>query len=156
MIDQAVTELAPWLGTVGACQSVGASRASLYRWRTPPPQRPSRARTPSARALSALERQTVLDRLHEDRFADCSPAHVYATLLDEGSYLASERTMYRLLAAQGEVHERRDQLTHPAYARPELLASAPNEVWSWDITKLLGPAGRTPFVGPPRVRVWWI
>jgi putative transposase len=145
MIDQAVIELEPLLGTVGACQSVGASRASLYRWRTPPPARPSRARTPSSRALSALERTMVLKRLHEERFADCSPAHVYATLLDEGSYLASERTMYRLLAAQGEVRERRDQLTHPAYARPELLASAPNHVWSWDITKLLGPATWTYF-----------
>jgi putative transposase len=87
----------------------------------------------------------VLARLHEERFVDCSPAHVYATLLDEGTYLASERTMYRLLAAQGEVRERRDQLTHPAYSRPELLASEPNQVWSWDITKLLGPAAWTYF-----------
>jgi putative transposase len=145
MIEQAVSEIAPLLGTVGACDALGASRASLYRWRTPPPARPSRARPLSARALTGLERGVVLARLHEDRFADCSPAHVYATLLDEGSYLASERTMYRLLAAQGEVRERRDQLTHPPYARPELLASAPNQVWSWDITKLLGPATWTYF-----------
>ena len=71
---------------------------------------------------------------------DSSPAEVYATLLDEERYLASERTMYRLLAAEGEVRERRDQLTHPAYWKPELLAQEPNEIWSWDITKLLGPA----------------
>jgi putative transposase len=135
MIEQAVSEIAPLLGTVRACDALGASRASVYRWRTPPPARPSRARTASSRALSGLERGVVLARLHETRFADCSPAHVYATLLDEGTYLASERTMYRLLAAQGEVRERRDQLTHPPYTRPELLASEPNQVWSWDIER---------------------
>jgi len=78
--------------------------------------------------------------LHSERFVDAAPAQVYATLLDEGVYLASERTMYRLLAATGSSRERRDQLRHPAYARPELLAERPNELWSWDITKLLGPA----------------
>jgi putative transposase len=84
--------------------------------------------------------------LHSDRFVDSSPAQVWATLLDEGCYLASERTMYRLLAARhGGVRERRDQLTHPAYARPELLATGPNEVWSWDISKLKGPATWTCF-----------
>jgi putative transposase len=83
--------------------------------------------------------------LHSERFVDCSPAQVWATLLDEGSYLASERTMYRLLAASGEVRERREQLTHPAYAKPELLAEHPNELWSWDISKLLGPAKWTYF-----------
>jgi len=81
-----------------------------------------------------------LAELHSPRFVDCSPAQVWATLLDEGRYRASERTMYRLLAANGERRERRDQLRHPAYARPELLAERPNEVWSWDISKLLGPA----------------
>jgi putative transposase len=81
----------------------------------------------------------VLDVLHSERFVDRSPAAVVATLLDEDRYLASERTMYRLLAAAGEVRERRDQLVHPAYAKPELLAERPNELWSWDITKLLGP-----------------
>ena len=145
MIEQAVLEIEPLLGTLPACRALGASRASIYRSRTPPPARPSRARPVSPRALSVPERAVVLDRLHEERFVDCSPAHVYATLLDEGMYLASERTMYRLLAAQGEVRERRDQLTHPAYARPELLASQPNQVWSWDITKLLGPATWTYF-----------
>ena len=145
MIEQAIVEIEPLLGTLPACRALGASRASIYRWRTPPPARPSRARPLSPRALSGPERGVVLDRLHEQRFVDCSPAHVYATLLDEGTYLASERTMYRLLAAHGEVRERRDQLTHPAYARPELLASQPNEVWSWDVTKLLGPATWTYF-----------
>jgi putative transposase len=94
----------------------------------------------SGRALSPEERATVLDVLRSPRFVDCSPTQVWATLLDEGRYLCSERTMYRLLAAQGEVRERRDQLTHPAYVKPELLAQRPNELWSWDITKLLGPA----------------
>jgi putative transposase len=97
------------------------------------------------RALSVVEQQVVRDVLHSDRFQDAAPAAVYATLLDEGTYLASERTMYRLLAAEGETRSRRDQLVHPSYAKPELLATAPNQVWSWDITKLLGPAKWTYF-----------
>jgi len=96
-------------------------------------------------ALSDEERAAVLAQLHADRFADASPAQVYATLLDEGTYLASQRTMYRILAASAEVRERRDQLRHPAYAKPELLATAPRELWSWDITKLKGPAKWTWF-----------
>jgi hypothetical protein len=91
-------------------------------------------RTPPVMALSALERETVLAVLRSERFVDQSPAQIWATLLDEGQYLCSERTMYRLLAERGEVRERRDQLTHPCYARPELLATAPNQVWSWDIS----------------------
>ena len=87
----------------------------------------------------------MLARLHEPRFVDLAPAEVYATLLDEGAYLCSERTMYRLLARRAEVQERRDQLRHPAYAAPELLARHPNELWSWDITKLLGPVKWTYF-----------
>ena len=97
------------------------------------------------RALSTPERTAVLDVLHSPRFQDAAPAAVYATLLDEGTYLASERTMYRLLAADGETRPRRDQLVHPTYQKPELLATAPNQVWSWDITKLLGPAKWTYF-----------
>jgi putative transposase len=98
-------------------------------------------RRPPARALTQAERDAVLAELHSERFADSSPAQVWATLLDEGRYLASERTMYRLLAAEhGRVRERRDHRAHPAYNRPELLASRPNELWTWDITKLLGPA----------------
>jgi len=87
----------------------------------------------------------VLEQLHTPRFVDLAPGEVYATLLDEGRYLCSERTMYRLLAAHAEVRERRDQLRHPVYAVPELLARRPNELWSWDITKLLGPAKWTYF-----------
>ncbi len=92
------------------------------------------------RALSPAEQQALREVLHSPRFRDAAPAAVYATLLDEGVYLASERTMYRLLAASGETRERRAQLVHPVYSKPELLATAPNQVWSWDITKLLGPA----------------
>ena len=87
----------------------------------------------------------MLEQLHTPRFVDLAPGEVYATLLDEGRYLCSERTMYRLLAAHAEVRERRDQLRHPVYAAPELLARRPNELWSWDITKLLGPAKWTYF-----------
>jgi putative transposase len=100
--------------------------------------RTSRTRPP--RALSDAERQAVRELLHAPRFVDVAPAEVVATLLDEGVYLASERTMYRILAEAGQTGERRNQLTHPRRARPELLATRPNELWSWDITKLLGPA----------------
>ena len=96
-------------------------------------------------ALSAGERDAVLTLLHEPRFVDLAPGEVYATLLDEGTYLCSERTMYRLLAEHAEVRERRNQLRHPVYAAPELLARRPNELWSWAITKLLGPAKWTYF-----------
>jgi len=97
------------------------------------------------RALSVVEQHAVLDLLHSPRFRDAAPATVYATLLDDRVYLASERTMYRLLATAGETRARRDQLVHPTYAKPELLATAPNQVWSWDITKLLGPVTWTYF-----------
>ena len=141
MIDEAVEAVEPLVGTAPACRALGASRASLYRRRTPPEPRPRRPRPAPARALSGAEREAVLEQLHSERFVDSSPAQVWATLLDEGTYLASQRTMYRLLAAaNGGVRERRDQLTHPPYARPELLASRPNEVRSWDVTKLPGPA----------------
>ena len=96
-------------------------------------------RATPARALPPAERQQVLDVLHAPRFIDLAPAQVYATLLDEGTYRCSERTMYRVLAEQEEVRERRAQRRHPIYAAPELLATAPNQLWSWDITKLKGP-----------------
>ena len=141
MIEQTVQELSPIIGTRPACRALGAAPATVYRRRRPPEPRPRRPRPLPTRALSQQEREAVLAELHCERFVDCSPAAVWATLLDEGRYLASERTMYRLLEARhGGVRERRDQLSHPAYARPELLAQRPNEVWSWDITKLLGPA----------------
>ena len=137
MIEQTVQELTPIVGTRPACRALGAAPATIYRRRRPSEPRPTRARAVPARALSEAERQTVLAELHCERFVNCSPAQVWATLLDEGRYLAFERTFYRLLAAQnGGVRERRDQRTHPGYAKPELLAEHPNEVWSWDITKL--------------------
>jgi len=132
--------LAPEVGMARACRVLGVARATAYRHRDPKPPRFSRPRRPPPLALSDEERGAVLAELHSERFADASPAAVYATLLDEGMYLASERTMYRLLAAAAEVRERRNQLRHPAYAKPELLATGPNELWSWDITKLKGPA----------------
>ena len=122
------------------CQSLDLSRATLYRWRRPKLARgpkPPRARHP--RSLRPVERQAILDTLHSERFCDASPAEVHATLLEEETYLASPRTMYRVLAEANEVRERRDQLQHPPYAKPELLATQPNQVWSWDITKLKGP-----------------
>ena len=145
MIEHAVEELTPIVGTRPACRALGAAPATIYRRRNPPVPRRKRAKSPSARALSGEEREAVLEELHSERFIDCSPAQTWATLLDEGRYLASERTMYRILAAAGETRERRDQLVHPPYARPELLAERPNELWSWDITKLLGPAKWTYF-----------
>jgi len=145
MIEHAVEELTPIVGTRPACRALGAAPATIYRRRNPPTPRPKRPKPPPARALSGEECKAVLDVLHSERFVDCSPAHTWAALLDEGRYLASERTMYRLLAAEGETGDRRDQLVHPHYERPELLAQRPNELWSWDITKLLGPAKWTYF-----------
>jgi len=150
----AVTHLAPTVGVVAACDFLGVARASFYRQRpvlgppmaptTPPPSLPADRPAP-ARALSPVERTSVLAVLHEERFQDRSPAAIQATLLDEGQYLCSTRTMYRILEQEGESRERRDQLVHPPYQRPELLATAPNQLWSWDITKLLGPAKWTYF-----------
>jgi putative transposase len=148
----AVTHLAPTVGVVDACEFLGVARASFYRERPPlgPPASPAPEPVLSelsapARSLSRDERAGVLAVLHDQRFQDRSPAAVQATLLDEGQYLCSARTMYRLLEQAGESRERRDQLVHPAYQRPELLATAPNQLWSWDITKLLGPAKWTYF-----------
>lgn len=103
-----------------------------------PPGEPTLAS--HARALTAVERQLILDALHSERFVDRAPAEVYHTLLDEGIYLGSVRTYYRVLAENLEVKERRAQRRHPEYAKPELIATGPNQVWTWDITKLLGPA----------------
>jgi len=129
------------VGLSAACAAVGLCRATYYRWLHPHPVKDGPVPRPqSPRALSAPERDKVLETLHSPRFVDQSPAEVYATLLDEGTYLCSERTMYRLLESQQEVRERRDQLRHPSYAAPELLATRPKELWSWDITKLRGPS----------------
>jgi putative transposase len=138
-----VTDVGPRLGIAPTCKALGLPRATYYRRRQP--ARARSPRRPSPRALCAEEQTAVLGVLHEPRFVDLAPAEVYATLLDEGRYLCSERTMYRLLAAHQEVRERRNQLRHPRYAAPELLARRPNELWSWDITKLLGPAKWTYF-----------
>jgi putative transposase len=142
---ETVFAVAPEIGLASACRALGVSRATAYRHRSPTPPAATHSRRRSPLALSDEERAAVLAELHAERFVDASPAAVYATLLDEGTYLASERTMYRLLASNAEVRERRNQLRHPAYARPELLATGPNELWSWDITKLKGPATWTWF-----------
>jgi putative transposase len=138
----AVEQVATSIGTAPACQVLGVPRASLYRGRRPVTV--ARPRPTPSRALDPVERQGVLDLLHT-RFIDQAPAQVHAALLDEGTYLCSPRTMYRLLDAAHEVKERRDQVRRPHYAAPELLATRANEVWSWDITKLLGPAKWTYF-----------
>jgi putative transposase len=124
------------LPVLASCAALRVPRATYYRR-----QRPARVhcRRAQHRALSAVERQEVLDLLHEPRFVDLAPAQVHAVLLDEDRYLCSERTMYRVLAANTEVRERRNQLRHPLYAKPHLVANGPNQLWSWDITKLLGP-----------------
>jgi putative transposase len=142
-VEVAVTTLSPIVGTTAACRALGQPRSSWYRAhrRSPaPPRLPRSAPRPQPRALSAAERQQVLEVLHQERFWDAAPAGVYAALLDEGVYLASISTMYRLLRQQGETGDRRRHATHPARVKPELVATAPNQCWSWDITKLAGPA----------------
>ena len=134
-----VTELGPRLGVRPVCDALGVAPATYYRQRRAKVLGPWPRRA-SSRALASTERQQVLDVLHEPRFVDLAPAEVYATLLDEGTYYASERSMYRVLAAEAEVRERRAQRRHPVFAAPELLATGPNQVWSWDITRLKGPA----------------
>ena len=147
-LTEGLASAMPVKGTVSAtCAALGLSRASLQRStkrQSRPPTAPLSRPSP-ARALPAGSRQTVLDLLRSPRFADLAPAEIYATLLDEGVYHCSVSTMYRLLAANNEVLVRRKQLRHPIYTKPELLAVCPSEVWSWDITKLKGPAKWTYF-----------
>ena len=147
-----VHELTAALGAGPACRALGLWRGAPARRRAlldraafvgPRPRRAARPSPPLA--LDAHERAVLLDTLNSERFVDTAPAAVHATLLDEGRYLGSVRTMYRLLAADGGSRERRNQLTHPPYTKPELLAIAPNQVWSWNITKLKGPAKWTCF-----------
>jgi len=140
----AVDQLAPTVGIKSACDALGVVRASFYRRPVFGP-RPLMVRPSPARALNAEERETVRSVLNSARFQDCAPAAIQATLLDEGQYLCSTRTMYRVLEQDGATRERRDQLTHPEYQKPELLATEPNQLWSWDITKLRGPAKWTYF-----------
>jgi len=143
----AAHQLGQKVGRAAACRALHVPRASLYRHLRPPREQsdPPAPRPSPPRALAPAERQLVLDHLNTERFRDKAPPEVYATLLDEGTYLCSLRTMYRILEEAGEVRERRDQLQHPPYHKPQLLANAPNQVWSWDITKLLGPAKWTYF-----------
>jgi len=138
VIDAGVTELAPIVGTRAACAALGRSRATHYRHRRPKltvDRQPRR----SHRALTPAEQDAVIEVLDSERFCDQAPAQVWATLIDEGTYLASVSTMYRLLRARTEIRERRRQARHPAKVKPELVATGPNQVWSWDITKLAGP-----------------
>src|SRR3990167_7100069 len=140
----ATRSLSTEIGIKPACDAFGIVRSGFYRGQGPataPAPRPSPPRT-----LSAEERQAVLATLHSDRFIDTAPATVYATLLDEGRYHCSIRTLYRILDEQAEVKERRNQLRHPVYQKPELLATAPNQVWSWDIRseeRRVGKEGRS-------------
>lgn len=142
MIDAAIIELAPYVGVRAGCAAVGEAQARWYRRhrQSPPPPKPERVPASQPRALSELERKELRAVLNSEEHVDEAPATVYAKLLDEGIYLASVPTMYRVLREHDEVRERRRQATHPAAKKPELLATEPNEVWSWDITKLLGPA----------------
>ncbi len=147
MIDAAIEELVPLVGVRKACEATGEPQARWYRRhrQSPPVARPVRPPAPQPRALSVEERDRVREVLNSPEHVDEAPATVYAKLLDEGVYLASVPTMYRILRAHGEVRERRRHATHPAHKKPELIATAPNQVWSWDITKLLGPAKWTYF-----------
>jgi putative transposase len=151
MIDTAIEELAPLVGVRAACAATGRAPASYYRVHSKQQSMQSDTFTSTAsaaplvresvqpRALSAAAREHVLAVLNCERFADMAPAAVYATLLDEGTYLCSESTMYRLLRERDQTGDRRRHATHPAGVKPELVAHQPNSVWSWDITKLRGP-----------------
>jgi len=140
-------DISPRVGTEPICRALGVSRATVYRRRSQDKstEREQKRRPTPARALPKEQRREVLDLLHSEPFVDKAPGEVFATLLDQGVYLCAERTMYRILAEQEEVRERRNQLTHRKVARPELEATGPNQVWSWDITKLKGPVKWTYF-----------
>ena len=138
---EAAKKLAAIANWTQACLALGVARVSAYRfWKRKESPIQSREPFKPERSLSDAEKDQVLAVLHSERFVDIAPQEVYATLLDEGIYLCSVRTMYRILEGNREVRERRHQATHVEYAKPELLATRPNELWSWDITKLKGPA----------------
>jgi len=136
---QAAKKLSAHVSISRSCESLAVSRATYYRQKQNQEPAIENKDRLHPRALRDDERQAVLDILHEKRFMDKAPAEVFSTLLDEGIYYCSTRTMYRILDDEGEVKERRNQLRHPQYKKPELIATGPNQVWSWDITKLLGP-----------------
>jgi putative transposase len=147
MIDEAIAELTPLVGVRTACTAAGRPQANHYRRhrQSPVPTRPPRERQPQPRALAPAERAQVREVLNSPEHVDKAPATVYHELLDSGVYLASVSTMYRVLREHNEVRERRRQTTHPARVKPELVATTPNTCWSWDITKLHGPAKWTYF-----------
>jgi putative transposase len=143
--SEAIALLAPRIGTRAACAAAGVPQATWYRRHriSPPPPKPAlvpHAERVQPRALAPAGRTAILDMLHSERFADTAPAEAWATLLDEGTYLGSVSTFYRVLRQAGESQERRRQAVHPATVKPELMATGPNQVYSWDITKLRGPA----------------
>ena len=136
-VMQGLAFLIPLVGIVAACVALGVNRASYYRAQKPKPRPQPRPRP--ARALGDDERAHVLAVLDSEPFMDKAPAQVYAKLLDDGEYLCSTRTMYRVLDDAGQVRERRAQRRHPEYVKPQLVATAPNQVWSWDIDQAAGP-----------------
>ena len=141
-MQTALIGFAPSTSVAAVSAALGLARATAYRWARHAavgPAAPPRARRPSPRALTEAERQAVLAPLHTERFVNQSPAQVFAILLDEDTSLCSPRTMYRLLTTCHEVRERRAQRTHPLHAVPRLTATAPNQVWTWDVTDLRGP-----------------
>jgi putative transposase len=153
-MQQAITQLAPLVGVTRACQVLGVPRSAYYRACSPRLLQPSAladaapaplpsSRSRSPRALTDVERAQIRALLNSERFADLSPREMYATLLDEGVYLCSWPTMYRILREAGETTRRRDQAQRSAYVKPELLATRPKQLWSWDITKLKGPTSWT-------------
>ena len=143
MIGPALAELVEVVSARRACELLGKARSTHYRRQLPPVEGPPRPRPTPPNALSEAERQQILAVLRSEEYCDLAPAQVWARLLDDGRYLCSISTMYRLLAMAGENRERRRQRTHPAKKRPELIARRPNQVWSWDITKLQGPTRGT-------------
>lgn len=140
---QAAKQLATEVGVFAACEALGVPRSSYYSKHNASP--PQTTRRPSPRALSPEEEEAVLNVLNSPRFMDKSPWEVYPALLDEGTYLCSVSTMYRILRKHNQVRERRNQLVHPTYVKPELLATGPNQVWTWDITWLRGPLTGTSY-----------
>ncbi len=142
MIDEVIGELTPITGSVrAACRATGRAQANHYRRhrQSPKPVRPAREPKTQPRALAPAERDSVRTLLNSPGFVDKAPATVYHELLDEGSYVASVSTMYRVLREYGEVTERRRQAVHPARVKPELVATKPNEIWSWDIERHEAP-----------------
>ena len=135
-MTELIFDVSEQVGILATCDALGVPRSSYYRSCRPASPKPKSPRPTPARALPPAKRAEVLDVLQSDRFADVAPPEVYATLLDEGVRLCGVRSMYRYLAREGQVRERRNQLRHPSYTKPELLATGPHQVWSWDITKL--------------------